>query len=46
MEYQDGNLKEAQKQLKKLKKLKPKFREGEVSKEINAQISYLTKLVE
>jgi len=45
MEYQDGNLKEAQKQLKKLKKLKPKYREGEVSKEINAQISYLTKLV-
>ena len=45
MEYQDGNLKEAQKQLKKLKKLKPKYSEGEASKEINAQISYLTKLV-
>jgi len=25
MEYQDGNLKEAQKQLKKLKKLKPNY---------------------
>ena len=45
MEYQDGNLKEAQKQLKKLKKLKTKYSEGEASKEINAQISYLTKLV-
>ncbi|WP_026940660.1 hypothetical protein [Hellea balneolensis] len=46
LEYQDGNLKGAAKHLKKLKKLKSSYKFGEANKEIEAQIAYLSRLLD
>lgn len=43
--YQDGDLKEAAKRLKRLRKLESRYKSGEANKEIRAQIAYLTKLL-
>lgn len=45
LEYQDGNIKEANKQFKKLKKLKSRYKKGAANKEIKAQIKYLESLL-
>lgn len=45
LEYQDGNIDEANKQLKKLKKLEPRYKNGDANKEIKAQIKYLKSLL-
>ena len=45
LEYQDGNIDKANKQLKKLQKLESRFKKGDANKEIKAQIKYLRTLL-
>ena len=45
LEFQDGNLKEANKEFKKLKKLQSRYKSGDSNQEIKAQIAYLKKLL-
>lgn len=44
--YQDGDIKEAKSELKKLKKLQSRYKKGEANKEIKSQILYLEDLLE
>ena len=45
LEYQDGNIEQANKHFKKLRKLESKYKKGENHKEIKAQIKYLKNLL-
>ena len=45
LEYQDGDIKRAEKHYKKLKKLETKYKKGNAKEEIQAQIAYLGNLL-
>jgi hypothetical protein len=45
LEYQDNNIKEANKHFKKLRKIGSKCKKCEAKKEITAQIKYLENLL-